>query len=66
MDTHRHRPEEVLGLPSGEIPPYISRKIADKELSTLVRDLNAQLLEGGDDARRMAAEALAKLGFTTD
>lgn len=54
---------DILGVAQQQVPEFI-RTLADaRTLSRLVRRLNAELLDGDDNAREMAAAALSHLGF---
>ncbi|MDG4649899.1 hypothetical protein P6F26_15745 [Roseibacterium sp. SDUM158017] len=60
---HRIEPEEILAISSESIGAFIRDQASSRNLSPLVRKLNADLMGGDATASDMAARALRHLGF---
>jgi len=57
------KPEEILALSKDAVARFISDQTSSKTFSTLMKRLNADLLDGDEPTRRTAARALDHLGF---
>lgn len=55
--------QNVLGLPESEIAPFVSRCVKERSLSSVVADLNNDLLFGTQTEREDAKKALQRIGF---
>lgn len=53
----------VLALRDRDVPAFIDQQIRRKTLSETVKSLNADVLSRQDESRRLARQALRKLGF---
>ena len=53
----------ILAMADHDIPGFIDQQIKQKTLSSTMQSLNAEVLSDQDEARRMARQALRKLGF---
>jgi hypothetical protein len=54
---------DILCVAPQQVPEFIRSHADARTLSRLVKRLNAELLEGDDSVRDMAAAALNHLGF---
>jgi hypothetical protein len=57
------RTEDILRVQGDAVADFIRQQAGDRTLSRLVKRLNAELLDGDEAARAMAARALRHLGF---
>jgi hypothetical protein len=56
-------PEEILSVKSDHIADFIQRHSHARTLSSIVKRLNRDLIEGDETASFMASRALEHLGF---
>lgn len=53
----------ITGLPDEEVPHFVRDSIAERRLSSLMRDLNEAVTAGDPGLRAGAEDALRRLGF---
>lgn len=53
----------VLNLASTDVAPFVRKCVKERSLSSLVRDLNHDVLFGTEEQRETARRALKHIGF---
>ncbi|MGA9254127.1 MAG: hypothetical protein WBV71_16960 [Roseobacter sp.] len=53
----------VLNLAPSDVPQFVRHCVKDRSLSSLVKDLNNDLMFGNEDQRQEARKALSHIGF---
>jgi len=55
--------QEILALEDQSVPGFILAQARSHRLSQLMKQLNAEVLGPDPDARKLAAQAIERLGF---